>query len=343
MLKIIDLNKINTLNNEAAKKYEKYNFKNLNNVSLYEAANVYQNVLGWGIGWCVGKACYVDEWTNPNTNLTMSDDELEERFAQNQNGIGCILGRSGLVTVDIDDLETFENIFGEIQQKQIDRFGESFLLSGTLCSKSGNDNSAKYWFVKPENLELEHKELCFGENTIFELRASCKNQDLLPPSRYKDTDKKYQWSGGNFPKPMPPSLIDLWLNFDAYAAELKLYNPNYREELLNEWNKKYTFQKASSFRQNKHIEQWIREHPLKTMLKEYGFVEHKNGRYSLPYKNNQGIQICQDGDRFWSYSESSPFKNHPANSFDLLVEYEYKGDYDKAFKHVIEEVKEEED
>lgn len=306
--------------------------KILNNVSLYQAAKFYQN-LGLDIVYCVGKACYIEGWNKPETNLKLSDDELQEHFWEGFKNIGIVL-RNKLVTVDIDNVEVFKQIFGEIREYMLEEFGECFTDILTVGSKGG-ENKGKLWFVAPEKIKLEYKKVSFGEETIFELRCGNGCLDVAPPSIHPKTGKPYQWVGGNFFEEMPNSLIDFWVNYEfKYKPIVDKYNDNAEEERFKEWDKQFLKRKIRTYQTNPIVQEYIDTHSLRAEIENLGFVKGKGKRYSLPHKDDNGILLYDDEKRFWSFSVTSPFYGHPANVFDLLIEYKFNGNADEAFNYI---------
>lgn len=311
---------------------QKIDLKIINDVSRYTAAKFYQN-LGLDVVKCDGKACYTTAWNNPDTNLHLSEDELQEYFLYGNYNIGIVL-RNKLVTVDIDNLTIFKQIFGELRDYQVEEFGECFIDVLTAGTKGG-ENKGKLWFVAPEGVNLEYKKVVFGNDTIFELRCGNGCLDIVPPSIHPKTEKPYQWVGGTFFEEMPNSLIDFWINYDLkYKPIVNKYNDNAEEEQFKEWDKQFLSRKIRAYHTNQIVQDYIDTHSLRAEIESLGFVKGKGKRYSLPSKDDNGILLFDDEKRFWSFSVTSPFYSHPANVFDLLIEYKFNGDADAAFEYI---------
>jgi putative DNA primase/helicase len=126
------------------------------------------------------------------------------------HGIACVLGHSGLVSLDVDDLDLARQVFGELGV-DIDALRLQF------PTVVGRPDRCRIMFCAPAD-DLQHRNLTWPEQgnprhrrVIAELRAGAV-ADTLPPTIHPTTGKPYRWEGpprNGFPA-LPGRLLDLW-------------------------------------------------------------------------------------------------------------------------------------
>ncbi len=173
-------------------------------------------------------------WNLPQSagNLNGYTNDMAQVAAWLKAGdnIGLALQPSGVVSLDIDDLEETRRVFAGLG------VGLDALLAdlGRVEIQSGKKGKAKLLFrVSTGTILPQSKKLNFckgkGARSIFEIRHGSKEgrtlQDVLPPSVHPDTGQPYRWVGDvrNIP-PLPPALLSLW---QAWPETLKTFDPGY--------------------------------------------------------------------------------------------------------------------
>ena len=164
-------------------------------------------------------------WNLPGRYVT--DPEVARQRWNNgtDQGIGVVLGPSGVCSADIDFPEHAERVLSDLG---ID------LPALRKATPTIQGNPARYRMMfKAPCVVLSRKALVWpprnpGEKplTLFELRAG-DIQDALPPTLHPDFPTPYTWlvpPNGGFP-PLPEALLELWLNWGSYQTELKAHVP----------------------------------------------------------------------------------------------------------------------
>lgn len=268
------------------------------------------------------------------------------------DNIGVLLGKSNIVTVDIDNLTDFLRAMDAIDLG-LDN-PTTFLHSDTAKIYSGKPQSRKLVFrtdeLPPGTPELVYHKLNWngtdadpdtGTHTVFELRCGDK-QDVLPPSIHPDTGKPYQWIGHTI-KPIPQDLLNLWIWWDAvYYPAMEQADPRYIAPPPTRLRR--IPQKREGRGAEPTATELIREYCnakiLTRELERYGYTRITATRYLSPHSHSgsAGIQIHSD-DTFYSYGESDPFADgHNHNAYDLMLEYDYHGNTADAIRAVKQEL-----
>ncbi len=150
--------------------------------------------------------------------------------ANPRENMGAVLGPSGLLTLDGDQLEWTGQALAAVGLSL-----EALLAEGAALE--GNPQKAKRVFRAPGGGGFSHRKLHWPDPerpehpiTVFELRGGAV-QDVLPPSLHPGTGKPYRWLPGRAPwelggtPPLPPSLGELWTRWDELLPRMEAACP----------------------------------------------------------------------------------------------------------------------
>ena len=269
-----------------------------------------------------------------------STEAVERWWTQHPNdNIGMHLGRSGLVVLDVDDLEATRVALAAIG------IGLQELTDASVRLE-GNPERAKLVFRAPEGIKLERRVLKWrGPDgakplMVFELRGGA-SQDLLPPSIHP-SGKAYKWLSpppplNDFPA-LPERLLDLWLHFDERAATLQGSCPWHVEEapVLPQRAQAQEFLDTELEDEWTVVRREIRlQFPLEKMLGLMG-VTLRGGKACCPfhvettpsfwvYDSGQGYSIWCDGHGGAPVGRSTPQGYSIGDVIDLYAHHHRKG------------------
>lgn len=317
-MKLTEINKLSLP--EAVIEYEKQGFALTPILEKSKKAFEY----GWNLPTYVRKP---ESWNeNPNLN------------------IGCILSKSNIVAIDVDDNDIFENVIIPALKELLPSNGTFFMDSKTARISSGKPTSRKLVFRVNESIgELEYHKLVWTskENgvrsgkTIFELRCGLK-QDLLPPSIHpeispvENTNYVYQWIGDEI-LDIPEDLLYLWKHWNTFDEYLKSLNPNQIKEEPR-LKIKYTDNKDD------YLNQWLSKQSIHEMLTRYGYVK-VGSRYLSPSSHSKSAGIIVSDNKMYSFGESDILcDGHFHDCFDVLCAYEFNGNKSLGLKYVMDEL-----
>jgi len=227
-----------------------------------------------GTGWNLPKSAENPEGYTDNAQQAMI-------WLKEGDNLGLALQPSGVVSLDIDDLEaTLEVLHG---------MGLPLLTwleaDDSVEIRSGKEGKAKLLFRVPEGETMpSSKKLNFGKgkdaHSVFELRhASAEGktlQDVLPPSIHPDTGEPYQKVGNLFGMPTIPSqLLSLWR---SWPETLKTFDPAYEPPAPATPAKPKA---APTGGERNPIAEFNEGHSLTALLESHGY-QRKGKRYLRP-------------------------------------------------------------
>jgi len=294
-----------------------------NHLSLEKAANKYAEM-----GFVItplqpkSKAAKLDGWNIPGKTI----DVKEHWGFFPADNIGLILEPSKICILDIDCKDEFLIAVKSIGLDPND--GEKpFWETATAGIVSGKPNRGKLVFRLPDQIKLAYHKLQWndaggGRHTVFELRTGYV-QDVLPPSIHPDTKAPYKWVGNDI-LPLPHDLLLLWQHWDTFEPALQKADRFYKEPKVAP--RRGRPRKVSPGRDI--IKDWIALQNLGALLEYYGY-KRIGHRFLSPnsHSGTPGIIISEHGDSFYAFNESDAFADgHQHNAFDLILDFEYKGD-----------------
>ena len=271
-------------------------------------------------------------------NKSFRDAASAKRFfsLHPDHNIGCVLGRSNICSLDVDDVTAAKIVLSE--------FGIDLdALVTTHPTIQGNPARVRLQFAVPAGAQLSRHSLTWPRKdepskflTVFELRAG-DVQDVLPPSVHPDTRQPYRWrtppKDGKFPE-LPEALLVIWNNWDIFKPQAQALCP---------WAPKALPTAIEKPRHTGHsvIDAWNAAHPLRGVLERYGYVA-RGRRYLSPHSATKlpGVSLFDDGARCYIHHASDPLcsaeSGHPVNSFDLYRHYEHGGNIKAAVRAAAE-------
>lgn len=283
-----------------------------------------------------------DGWNRPrsadNPTGYITDPLEAERHwtAHPEHGIGVVLGPSGIVSLDVDDVECARIALGE--------FGidlDALRQVATTCI--GNPKRFRLLFRAPEGVELTKHVLRWpgpedgprGANgkpkpvTVFELRAGAV-QDVAPPTIHPDTGLPYRWDRS--PRdlsPLPADLLAIWREWSAFQRDASALCP-WAPSAANDNPQPPRQAPAPSGGGESVIDAWNRAHDVTRFLEARGYKRRGN-RWLAPTSSSglPGVQI-KDG-KALSFHASDPLNNdHWNDCFDVFRILDHGGDHNAA-------------
>jgi len=321
--------------------------KAVNKMSLRRAAEAYLSE-GWTLIPLVMKSKSAEitpGWNDDNYCNEKMCGGMEHWDYFLTDNIGVHLGKSRLVTLDIDNKDGFLKCMDAIADKlreEVPSCETPFWMSHTIGIVSGRAGSGKMVYKAP-SADLEPKKVRWTNGSesscIFEMRASGQ-QDVLPPSVHPETLRKYQWvaSGDNTHfeiLDMPEDMLYLWQHWNEFQPIMEMANPTYVAPIVTDKMKN----SGVKYEGTNYIEMWKNQQNLLSMLTSNGYTQKGKNRLLSPnsHSGSAGIALYESGTQFYSFGESDVFSDgHTHDAYDVLVECEYNGDRKAAWDHVLE-------
>ena len=270
-------------------------------------------------------------WNKPGNYI---DDPTQARqiwASRPGNGMGAVLGPSGLAVLDIDDVAATRLVFEALGLSYDD------LLRGAprIEGRPGRD---KALFRAPPGIVLGRHSLPWpkqeGEDkpiTVFELRAG-DVQDVLPPTIHPDTGKPYCWRKAPWEDgipPLPDALLELWQEWAKHKDDLVAMCP---------WA---VARPAPAPAPRKPglagisiIDAFNAAHDVGALLEAHGY-KPKGKRYLAPSSSTglPGVNILPESGRVYSHHGSDPLADgYSHDAFDVFRILEHGGDTQSAVR-----------
>ena len=280
-----------------------------------------------------------DNW-GENT-LATSQAAVAHYTANPNQGVGIVLGKSNMCSLDIDCEESFQALLAEfgLPAEDLDQYP---------CIEG---RGRRIMFRVPDGVELPYCKLNWPTEgnpskkyTVVEFRASGdgkQRMDVLPPSIHPNTGKPYKWivqppKAGDWPTP-PDWLIAVWTAWSAFKPQFVDACP---------WAEKKPEPQRAPQPSNPNtggsvIDAYIAATPLTQALSNYGYTK-KGSRWLSPHSGTgiPGVHMYSDGIRCYIHHASDPLcseeNGQPVNSFDLFRYYEHNDDVKAAVKAAAE-------
>lgn len=285
-----------------------------------------------------------DNW---GENTLKTKEQAQAHYASNPtNGMGLVLGKSKMCSLDIDCEDSFQALLAEFGLPAED-------LDHYPCIKG---RGRRITFRVPDGMDLPYCKLNWPTEgdpkkkyTVVEFRASGdgkQRQDVLPPTIHPDTGKPYTWlvqppKTGDWPVP-PDWVLAIWTAWDKFKPQFVEACP---------WGPKPEYTPApkpseptSNTGGSDVIQQYIQANPLSGALSRYGYKQ-KGRRWLSPHSGTgiPGVHILPDRERCYIFHASDPLcsedrNGQPVNSFDLFCEFDHSGDVRAAVKAAADEL-----
>lgn len=293
--------------------------------SMYDAASYYIDTLKWHL-------VPIPPGTKGPTSKGWNDPSVVTAAAHwDQNPVdnmGVLLKPSGIVVIDIDNVEETKIIF--------ESFGFNYetLLKGAprIQGRLGHDKAI---FLAPEGITLGSKKLPWENkddpavtHTVFELRGGMV-QDVLPPSIHPDTKQPYVWiiEPASIPS-LPKEILSIWTEWDKFRSQLINACPWAKNKVPPPQPKKV--KRVTS--DDNIIQKFNDANRVTDILERHGYRKVSSSRWLSPYSTTNLAGVCLLSDnRIFSHHGSEPFdssKSHDA--FDMFYHFEHHGNIKAA-------------
>jgi hypothetical protein len=258
-----------------------------------------------------------------------------------QDGIGALLGKSGLCSLDADDTEGTRLALAAVG------LNVEELKAGAVVIQ-GNPARWRAMFRLPPGISPSRKALAWPEPsgeldarghpkqiTIFELRAGAC-QDVLPPSIHPGTNQSYRllvapWDLEAWAE-LPPALVELWHDWDHQRRALEAACP-----WVPQPDPKPTEPSprlAPPAGGESVIESFNAAHDPAAILEAHGYKPAGPNRWLSPHSTSgePGIHRLSDTGRIYSHHASDPLSGPPHDAFSLYTVLGHQGDTRQAIK-----------
>lgn len=268
------------------------------------------------------------EWQKPANAFT--DPEQARRFwrANPSLGMACLLAPSGLVSIDVDELEASRKVFASLGV-DLDH-----LCSVTPMIRS-RPGRCRLMFRAPL-AELRHRSAVWPaigdprrRKVLFELRAGTI-ADTLPPTVHPDTGRPYAWvlpSAGGLPD-LPVKILELWLDWSQTEKRILAACPWAPPPAKSEPRRKTPARRS----EESVIDAFNAAHDVAAVLEEYGYTR-QGRRFSAPDSAHAaGIVLLGDGRVFCHHVGDILGDGKPHDAFDVWRLLDHGGDLRSAVK-----------
>ena len=251
--------------------------------------------------------------------------------AHPEQGIGIILGPSGLASLDIDDMAGTRALLADLGLDLEELTREAVLIQG-------NPARLRAWFRMPEGMDgLSRRALAWPAKepggkpmmTILELRAGAC-QDLAPPSLHPEghryTFLRAPWELERLGT-LPDALGELWRDWDQWRPHL---------EALCPWAPPAQEPAPPGERAGGEsvIDAFNRAHDPAAILASHGYKPKGPNRWLSPFSSSglAGIVRLSQTGRIHCHHASDPLAGPPHDAFSLFTVLEHGGDHREAVK-----------
>jgi putative DNA primase/helicase len=244
-------------------------------------------------------------------------------------GIGALLQFSGLVSLDIDNVEHSRTIFAH--------FGLDLdELRQLAPCVIGNPAKFRLMYRLPLGVDLRHRTVIWlkEENSaqgfaVFELRAGAIS-DALPPTLHVKTGQPYQWAippRSGFPE-LPARLLELWLDWPE---------TNRKALALCPWAPPKKPIPVRQSPRGEHagpsvIDAFNEAHDIAAILEAHGY-QQRGKRFASPETNHAAGVVLLDSGKVFCHHAGDPLNaEHALDAFDVYRVLEHGGDFRSAVK-----------
>lgn len=283
-----------------------------------------------GLGW---RLCAIPQGTKAPRDPGWPERDVEDShwLARPSEGMGAVLGPSGLVSLDLDDVEATRLALAAVGL-ELDH-----LLAGALLVR-GNPERLRALFAAPAG-DLSRKALAWppraeGEKpvTVFELRAG-PVQDCLPPTLHPGTGRPYEWLRS--PQevaslaPLPATLLELWEAWEAWKPALSAACP---------WappaTPKGRIWTPPAGTGASVIDAFNNAHDAAAILAAHGYRPKGEGRWIAPSSASglAGVVRLETGKVYSHHAADLLADGHSHDPFDLYALLDHGGDFTAAIR-----------
>ena len=300
-------------------------------------AKQYIDRLGWALVPIPAgsKAPKHAEWNKPGGYITDSTEAVKYWRKNPDHNMGVVLDASGLVTLDVDNVEYTRMVF-DSYGIDLDRLKEN-----APCV-IGNPARFRLIYRLPDGVDLRLNKLTWPHPdaptdrkksvTVFELRAG-PVQDVLPPSIHPDTGEPYTWhKKPSFLPVLPDALMPFVREWDAFKRDALAACPWAVKPEQPEPQKRA----APAAGSDDVIALFNEAHTITGMLSAHGYTQHGR-RWLSPTSESKLPGIAVRDQKLYSHHASDPLNNgYWRDSFNCFTELEHGGNTSAAFKSAID-------
>lgn len=283
-----------------------------------------------GLGW---RLCAIPQGTKGPREAGWPERDVEDSYwlARPADGMGAILGPSGLVSLDLDDLPAARMALAAVG------LDLDSLLAGALLVR-GNPERLRALFAAPAG-DLGRKALAWPPRaeggkpvTVFELRAG-PVQDCLPPTLHPGTGRPYEWlrspqDVAALPG-LPETLLELWQGWEGWKPALSAACPWAPPPAPR--GRIWTPPAGAGV---SVIDAFNNAHDAAAILAAHGYRAKGEGRWIAPSSASglAGVVRLETG-KIYSHHGSDPLADgHSHDSFDLYALLDHGGDFTAAIR-----------
>ncbi len=249
-----------------------------------------------------------------------------------EQGIGILLGPSGLASLDIDDMEGTRALLAELGLDLEGLTREAVLIQG-------RKDRLRAWFRLPEGADLSRKALAWPARepggkplTVFELRAGAC-QDLAPPSLHP-LGRPYTFIRAPWELPklgiLPAPLRELWESWDRWRPLLERACP---------WapppaEPPAPTRQAAPTAGPSVVDAWNAAHDVAELLRSHGYKPKGPDRWTAPQSESglAGVVRLETG-KVYSHHGADPLADgFSHDSFDVYRLLAHGGDHRAAVR-----------
>lgn len=240
------------------------------------------------------------------------------------DGMGAIMGLSGLVSLDLDALPESRALFDELGIDLDELIADAWIVRG-------NPARLRAEFRAPPSVDLSRRTLAWPKRppagkpvTVFELRAG-QVQDVLPPTIHPDTHRPYEWVRGPDDGPLgdlPPALLELWQDWESWAPVLRGMCP-WADAVEPPKPRQRTASDNPSV-----IGAFNQAHDVRALLEAHGYIPRGPKRWLAPSSESKlpGVVLLPSG-RIFSHHGADPLATgHALDAFEVFNLLDHSGD-----------------
>ena len=283
-----------------------------------------------GLGW---RLCAIPAGTKGPREAGWPERDVSDHhwLTHPGEGMGAVLGPSGLVSLDLDDLPAARLALAAIGL-ELDS-----LLAGALLVR-GNPERLRALFAAPAG-DLGRKALAWPPRaaggkpvTIFELRAG-PVQDCLPPTLHPGTGRPYEWlrspqDVAALPG-LPETLLELWQGWEGWKPALSAACPWATPPAPR--GRIWTPPAGAGA---SVIDAFNAAHDPAAILAAHGYRAKGEGRWIAPSSASglAGVVRLETG-KIYSHHGADPLADgHSHDPFDLFALLDHGGDFTAAIR-----------
>lgn len=269
---------------------------------------------------------------NLETNAIRDPNHAHEFWTQHPHcGVGVLLGFSGLVSLDVDDIPRSREVLAEFDV-ELDVIEAPRIV--------GNPAKFRLMFKAPDAV-LTHRTLSWPQQqdsrksfVVFELRAGTVS-DALPPSIHVGTGEPYRWATpphNGFP-PLPDALLALWLDWENTERQGKARCPWWIPPAPTPRPVVPYPRPADA---PNVIAEFNARHDVVTILEANGY-QRRGKRFASPDTNHApGVVLLESGRVYCHHAGDRLGGGKAHDAFDVYVQLVHNGNVRAAVRTVAE-------